>query len=250
MRALYKHIFVLPVIACFVNGYASIGYIDVGGANDLVCFPDQEYSNGKDSEDRIAVWPEVYPHDFIDNDAIPYETVYKIRDEGLLEAWKKAFTRNLPDSWRKNPDFLKPFAKALEEKPKIDLHLTGYINSSENAVGCHLASAIDNVKVRLKNSQPTGLPTYYPDGTLKKAAVEIKDESGNWIAKNANSTFFSKGWTNDKVLKEIAYVRSQTANQISDRKWRGLASNGVTEIEVRYAGPLDDLTFDTAFPIL
>lgn len=167
-----------------------------------------------------------------------------------VKAWKEALIRNLPASWRTNPDFLKPFAKALDEKPKIDLHLTGHINSSGNAVGCHLSSAIDNVKVRLRNPQPSGLPTYYPDGTLKKAAVDINDGGGNWIPKDANSTFFPDGWTSDKMLEEIAYIRSQAGNQINDRKWKGLASDGVTEIEIRYTGPLDNLTFDTAFPIL
>ncbi len=167
-----------------------------------------------------------------------------------VKAWEEALTRNLPASWRTNPGFLKPFAKALDEKPKIDLHLTGHVNSNGNAVGCHLSSAIDNVNVRLRNPQPSGLPTYYPDGTFKKAAVDINDGGGNWIPKNANSTFFPDGWTSDKMLEEIAYIRSQTANQINDRKWRGLASDGVTEIEVRYTGPLDNLTFDTAFPIL
>ncbi|HHH49509.1 MAG TPA: hypothetical protein ENK52_00865, partial [Saprospiraceae bacterium] len=144
------------------------------------------------------------------------KSVEVVRPE-LFGVWSEALMRNLPTDL----GFLKPFAKALSEKPKIDLHLSGHINSSGNAVGCHLSSAIDNLKVRLKDSQPTGLPTYYPNGSLKKAAIEINDGSGNWIPKAANSTFFPSGWTNDKILNEIAYVRSKASNKVNNRKWRG-----------------------------
>lgn len=166
--------------------------------------------------------------------------------EGWVRAWGVAFTRNLPASWRKNSDFLEPFGKALDEKPKIDLHMMGHINNG-NAVGCHLSSAVDNVNVRLRNPQPTGLPEYYPDGKLKKAAIDIKDSNGSWVPKNANSTFFPGGWDEAKILEEIAYVRSQPGNKVTDRIWKGLASDG-TQIQVEYTGPLNDLTFSTTFP--
>ena len=159
----------------------------------------------------------------------------------LVKAWETAFTRNLPASWRTSPDFLKPFAKALDEKPKIDLHMRGHINNG-NAVGCHLSSAVDNINVRLRSPQPAGLPEYYPDGKLKKAAIDIKDGNGSWIPKNANSTFFPDGWDEAKILEEIAYVRSQPGNKITDRIWKGAASDG-TQIQVEYTGPLNEFNF-------
>ena len=166
-----------------------------------------------------------------------------------LKAWEEALTRNLPTSWRTDPDFLKPFAKALDEKPKIDLHLTGHINGSGNAVGCHLSSAVDNINVRIRPTQPPGFPTYYPNGKLKEAAIDIK--SGNsWVPKTNKSTFFPDTWTNDKVLNEIAFVRSKPGNKITDRIWKGKASDGVTDIQVEYTGPLDNLTFSTAYPVV
>ncbi len=171
----------------------------------------------------------------------------KLKYERGFKAWEKALNRILPESWRVNPDFLEPFAKALDEKPKIDLHMRGHIYDGK-AVGCHLSSAIDNINVRLRSTQPTGLPEYFPDGKLKKAAIDIKDSDGNWIPKDANSTFFPGGWDEDKILEEIAFVRSQPANKINDRKWIGAASDG-TQIQVEYTGPLNDLTFNTAYPV-
>lgn len=84
--------------------------------------------------------------------------------------------------------------------------------------------------------------------TLEKAAINISDGNGNWIAKQANSTFFPSSWTIDVVMQEVAFVRSKISNKLSERKWVGLASDG-TKIEVRYTGILGNLTFDTVFPL-
>ena len=164
-----------------------------------------------------------------------------------VKAWEKAFNRNLPESWRKNIYFLEPYAKAIDEKLKIGLHMKGHIDN-EKAVGCHLSSVIDNINVRLKSPQPNGLPQYFLDGKLKKAAIEIKDANGNWIPKDANSSFFPNGWDEDKILEEIAYVRAQIGNKLTERIWKGPASDG-TQIQVEYTGPLNNLTFSTVFPI-
>ena len=176
---------------------------------------------------------------------------HSLPKEGRLEVWEEVFVRNLPDSWRVNPDFLKPFGKALDEKPIIELHLHGHISPQGNAVGCHLTSAIDNVNVKLRDPQPSGFPTYFdePANTvLKEAYIDIKDANGAWQPKQNKSSFFPNGWNEDKVLEEIAFVRSNPANKVNDRTWVGLASDG-TEIEVRYTGAdINNLTFSTVFP--
>jgi len=139
----------------------------------------------------------------------------------------------------------------LRDKDRLDLHLNGHINGSGNAVGGHLVSAIDNVNLRLRTPQPPGLPEYYyPGGPLKKAAIDIKDETGNWISKSSNSTFFPDDWTNDKIYDEMAYILAQPSNnKINDYKWIGFTSGDPPiEIEIRFTGPPNNLTFDTVFP--
>lgn len=74
--------------------------------------------------------------------------------------------------------------------------------------------------------------------------------NNNWIPKRENSTFFPSSWSNDRILEEIAYVRSKATNQVPQRKWTGLSSDGILTIEVRYTGgDINNLTFDSAFPI-
>ncbi len=223
-----------------------------------------------DTDAGVAFWTkyeEVFINDHFDADGIlDFDATQKVDEflkdlqkEGdgfldefvdvpdLMEAWDEAFNRNLPDSWRTDRDYLKPFKKALDEKPIIDSHLSGYVNSSGAAVGGHLSSAVDGINVRLKSPQPTGFPTYYADGSLKEAAIDIK-QGNNWVPKTARSTFFPVDWTNDQILNEIAYIRSKAENKVTERIWYGKSSDGQLDIEVQYTGPLDNLSFSTTFP--
>ena len=45
----------------------------------------------------------------------------------------------------------------------------------------------------------------------------------------------------------MAFVKTNLKNKVNDRKWRGLCSDGTTEIEIRYTGRIDNLNFDTVF---
>lgn len=85
---------------------------------------------------------------------------FKFRERGV-RAFEQAFNRGVPDILRRNPDFLKPYSKALAERPKIGNHLKGHISPQGNAVGCHFPSAVDGVNVRLNPNQPSGFPTYF-----------------------------------------------------------------------------------------
>jgi hypothetical protein len=172
-------------------------------------------------------------------------------DLTTVRAWEQAFKRGLPDALRRNPDFLKPYSKALAERPKIGNHLRGHISPQGNAVGCHFPSAVDGVNVRLNPNQPSGFPTYFDSPTnakLKTAVVQVKDTNGNWISKQQRSTFFPDTWNEDQVLEEIARLRANPGNKINDRLWSGVAADG-TPIEVRYTGAdINNLTFSTIFP--
>lgn len=68
------------------------------------------------------------------------------------------------------------------------------------------------------------------------------------MPKTAKSTFFPVDWTNDKVLNEIAFVRSKAENKVTERIWYGKSSDGQLDIEVQYTGPIDNLSFSTTFP--
>ncbi len=176
---------------------------------------------------------------------------YLLLDPDKVRAWEQAFNRGVPDILRRNPDFLKPYSKALAERPKIGNHLKGHISPQGNAVGCHFPSAVDGVNVRLNPNQPSGFPTYFdpPANTkLKEGLVQVKDSNGNWVSKQQRSTFFPDSWDEDQVLEEIARLRADPSNKVNDRLWSGVATDG-TPIEVRYTGAdINNLTFSTIFP--
>ncbi len=143
---------------------------------------------------------------------------------------------------------MKVWGELLGEQPLINSHLIGEISGNGQAVGCHLNSAVDNVRVRLQNPQPSGFPTYYSDGKLQEAAIDIWNGT-EWISKNAKSIFFPHTWTNNRILMEVAFVKSNPANKITDRIWVGISSDGITKIRIEYTGAdLNDLTFQTVYP--
>jgi Bacterial EndoU nuclease len=159
-----------------------------------------------------------------------------IKEVELIEVWKNvkylAFAKY-------DIEFLKWLDKA--KKSHLPTHLLGEINARGDAVGCHLQSAIDNVRVKIL---PTPPPVYI--GTeLKTAKIEI-----NGTAKKALSSFFPKSWDEARVLEEVALIIKNPANQVNTniRLYRGLASDGITNIEIRLTGSSNNLIFDTAFP--
>jgi hypothetical protein len=113
---------------------------------------------------------------------------------------------------------------------------------------CHFSSAVDGVNVRVRSLQPPGFPTCFDPPAnsqlkeaLKEALIDINDGAGNWIPKNARSSFFPSNWDEDKVFEEVARLRINPSNAVpgNPRKWIGPASDG-TPIEVSYTGA--DLT--------
>jgi|AntRauTorckE5430_2_1112549.scaffolds.fasta_scaffold01125_6 hypothetical protein len=172
----------------------------------------------------------------------------------MVRAWEQAFKRGLPDALRRNPDFLRPYARALNDRPQINRHLAGEINSSGQAVGCHFANAVDGVNIRLRPNQPNGLPKFYdvPTNTqLKEAAIDMSDGGGSWVEKTQRSTFFPSSWDVDRVLEEMARIQLNPVNAIPNnpRIWEGLASDNVTRIQINFTGAdVNNLQFSSVFP--
>ena len=169
---------------------------------------------------------------------------------GAVRAWAVAFARGVPGGLRRNQAFLNAYARALIERSTISKHLKGEINSSGVAVGGHMMSAIDGVKVRLRPNQTPPFPKYFDTPSnrkLKEAYIDIKDGSGNWVPKSARSTFFPPTWDEDRVLEEMARVQSVLSNKVDNRIWKGTASDG-TQIEIRYTGAnINNLSFSTVY---
>ena len=167
------------------------------------------------------------------NDAL----IKALNDEPqLLNTWQSV--RYL-QAVRRDVRLLSWLRKAQESH--LSTHLIGEVNSSNRAVGCHLQSAIDGVRVKILPNPP---PVYI--GTeLKTAKIEI-----NGIPKNALSTFFPSTWSQDRVFEEVAEIMRNSGNQVGSnpRLYRGIASDG-TNIEIRLTGSdINNLKFDTVFP--
>ena len=159
-----------------------------------------------------------------------------IKEIHLIDVWKNV--KYLIFS-KYDIEFLKWLDKA--KKSHLPTHLVGEINASGNAVGCHLQSAIDNIRVKIL---PTP-PPLYVGSELKTAKIEI-----NGVAKKALSSFFPQSWDEARVLEEVALIIKNPTNQVGTniRLYKGLASDGITNIEIRMTGSSNNLIFDTAFP--
>lgn len=100
--------------------------------------------------------------------------------------------------------------------------LKGEINISGNGVGCHFKGALDNGTARIRPN------TFVIEGPndMFKAYVDIRDSNGNWIPKTAQSTFFPRLWSEQKILTEIQ-VAFGNRTFVSGNMWTGLSSEGI-----------------------
>jgi Tuberculosis necrotizing toxin/Bacterial EndoU nuclease len=154
----------------------------------------------------------------------------------LVSVWKNVkYLKNEA----KSVEFLQWLKKATDSH--LPIHLKGEVNQLNNAVGCHLQSAVDGNRVKILPNPPA----IYNGIELIQAKIEI-----DGVAKNALSTFFPKSWNEVRVLEEVALIMKKPTNQVGNniRKFQGVATDGVTKIEIRLAGPEGSLNFDTVFP--
>lgn len=159
-----------------------------------------------------------------------------IEDASLIKIWSGV---SFLTALKNNVSFLNWLKKA--QASHLSVHLVGEINSAGKAVGCHLQSAVDGIRVKILPNPPP----VYNGIEIFRAKIEI---SG--VTKDALSTFFPSTWTKERVLEEVASIISNPSNQVGGnvRKYQGLATDGITNIEVRLTGASSNLVFDTAFP--
>ena len=162
----------------------------------------------------------------------------------LVGAWEVALNNGLPESWRRNPDFLNPFLRVIDDL-NFQTHIfDGQIVNGQTK-GVHYFQNVNGSIIKtVGNASHT-----YGDGSIKRIQVAKKKTNGNYAGAKW-STFFPHTWSKDKILAEITFVRSKTSNKINDYKWKGLASDGVTEIEIQYTGPPGNIVLQSAFPTI
>jgi len=150
------------------------------------------------------------------------------------------------NNFTNNIGFLELLKKA--KSSNLSIHLIGEVNSSGNAVGGHLLEFLDNINMRISNPS---LTVKNANNEIIKAKIEILDSStGNFVEKGPLSSFFPSNWNINRTLEEISAIMIDSSNQIHSRKFVGIASDGITEIEIRLTGPINNLIFDTAFPLI
>lgn len=75
-------------------------------------------------------------------------------------------------------------------------------NGTRNAVGWHYEASGDPSKVRID-----GKPKNPDTNGVYRAKISIFDEeTGQWIQKASETTFFPRNWTPEKVMSEIEYA--------------------------------------------
>jgi hypothetical protein len=135
------------------------------------------------------------------NDFQTEATLSKLEaEEDLIDTWIGVIHLK---SQAKNITFLEWLKKA--KSSHLPVHLKGEVNQFNNAVGCHLQSAVDGVKVKILPNPPA----IYNGQELVQAKIEI-----NGISKNALSTFFPKNWDETRVLEEVALIMKSPSNQV------------------------------------
>ncbi|MDZ7933548.1 MAG: EndoU domain-containing protein [Emticicia sp.] len=156
-------------------------------------------------------------------------------DPNLIDTYKNV---TYLTTHRGNFKFIEWLHKA--KNSNLPTHLKGEVNSYGKAVGCHLQSAVDGVRVKILPSPPA----IYAGAELVSAKIEI-----NGVTKVLESTFFPSSWNEIKVFEEASYILSNSANQVNARTFEGIATDGVTKIKVKLTGAnLNSLSFDTIFP--
>ena len=59
-----------------------------------------------------------------------------------------------------------------------------------------------------------------------KVHIDIKDVNGNWVQKTAESSFFPRTWTDQKILTEIQNAFGNKTF-VSGNTWKGLSTEGI-----------------------
>jgi hypothetical protein len=114
----------------------------------------------------------------------------------------------------------------ITEATKIHV-LKGEINGSGSAVGCHFKGALDDGIARIR---PGATVTEGPNDMFK-VHIDVKDVNGNWIPKTAQSSFFPRTWTEQKILTEIQNAFNNKTF-VSGNTWKGLSSVGASADDV------------------
>ncbi len=117
----------------------------------------------------------------------------------------------------------------------------GEINRRGLAVGYHhRANGKDARTARLVRvvSPANGQGVYV-------AKVEIRNPSGQWVSKSANSSFFPDRWSRNQVLSEIRGAFANSSNP-SAEPWQGTSPSGI-RISGYYNRNTN--TINTAYPI-
>jgi hypothetical protein len=160
-----------------------------------------------------------------------------VADASLIKTWSGVKFLN---AVKNDATFLKWLGKL--KKSNLGKHLKGEINAQNQAVGCHLQSAVDNVRVKIINPPA---PTYN-GSELVRAKIEI-----DGVVKSKFSDFFPSSWDETRVFEEAALILKNPANQLPNnvRIFKGTASDGITKIQVELTGAdSNNLQINTVFP--
>ncbi|MDC6118514.1 EndoU domain-containing protein [Serratia rubidaea] len=126
--------------------------------------------------------------------------------------------------------------------PKINAKhvFHGEINRRGNAVGFHHEASIGHQgKARITEiTDPVNAQGVY------RGKVEVfNPQTGQWVQKGPESTFFPKSWNRQKVLTEIKGAHNNAT--INGSRWEGVSPSGV-----KIGGYLDSNgNINTAFPV-
>lgn len=168
----------------------------------------------------------------------------------LADGWKKLdeLGDDVPDGWKKDPDYLKklndvvkngPLNKHVfegEVKPVIDPE-TGLQKVAPdgtklwNVSGAHSKEALDPNKLRIKGEiTPVGDKGYYKakvEANVEAFTGESYSANGGWKVKSKESTFFPDSWSKDKIQAEMAHALNNKTS-LGGNKYRGTMSDGTS----------------------
>ncbi|MDC9595220.1 EndoU domain-containing protein [Xenorhabdus sp. IM139775] len=137
-----------------------------------------------------------------------------------------------------------PYGLAGEDcgnlKINVDHVFHGEINRKGNAVGFHHEASIGHQgKARI-----TGITDLPNSQGVYRGKVEVfNSQTGQWVQKGPESTFFPQSWNRQQVMSEIKGAYKNATMQGS--KWEGVSPSGV-----KIGGYLDkNGNINTAFPV-
>jgi len=142
-----------------------------------------------------------------------------------------------PVSW------LDPLGWCPQSTPRINSRhvFHGEINSRGKGVGFHHEGSVGHQGLA-RLIQMTTAPN--ANGVYRGKVEIFNKQTGQWVAKGPESTFFPASWNRNRVVTEIqgAYKNGSVAGS----KWEGVSPSGV-----RIGGYLDSSgNINTAFPIM